>query len=305
MKRIPITLVLFLSLAFTSMGQNNAGINDNNSSPHASAMLDVYSTTKGMLIPRVALDTTTSASPVTSPATSLLIYNTASTKDVTPGYYYWNSTKWVRLTAGSDANKLYNLVTKSANATLLKTENLVLASGDIILTLPAITSSDNGLEIVIKNVGTYTDLIIVKPQATKKIDANDSSMLTRWRSRTYIASGSDWVVREKETRTDNWLDVSASGSFTTIAEVVAFLDLHISGPTVVSIGGGTYTIDATQTIDLPYPVTFEGISYGETTIEAASGVSGTPLFICATECYFKMLIFNAVSNAPGNDAILF
>jgi len=305
MKRLPIILILSLYLCLTVRSQNNVGINDDNSSPKASAMLDVYSTTKGLLIPRIALTVTTTAAPVTSPEASLLVYNTATAGDVTPGYYYWNGSKWVRLTTGTDAKQNYNLVTKSANATLLKTENLVLASGNIILTLPAITSADNGLEIIIKNVGTYTDLITVKPQATKKIDATDSSILSRWRDITYIASGSNWIVREKESRTDNYLEVSATGSFTTIAEVVAFLNLHMSGPTVVSIGGGTYTIAATQTINLPYPVTFVGLSYGESIIEAASGFSGSPMFICATECYFKMLIFNTVSNGTGNDALRF
>ena len=305
MKRLPFILVLLLFLAYTVRSQNNVGINDDNSSPKASAMLDVYSTTKGLLIPRIALTLTTTAAPVTTPEASLLIYNTSTAGDVTPGYYYWNSTKWVRLTAGTDPGKIANIVTKSANATLLKTENLVLASGNITLTLPIVTSTDNGLEIVVKNVGTYTDLITVVPQSGKKIDSTPSASLTRWRGRTFIANGSNWIIKEKETETDNYLDVSATGSFTSIAEVVAFLNSHMSGPTVVSIGGGTYTIDATQTINLPYPVTFVGISFGETMINGTSGVSGSPLFICETECYFKMILFNAVSNTAGNDALHF
>ncbi|MDY0135371.1 MAG: hypothetical protein RBS14_06775, partial [Atribacterota bacterium] len=56
---------------------------------------------KGLLIPRVALTSTSSASPITSPATSLLIYNTATAGDVTPGYYYWNGSAWVRFATGS------------------------------------------------------------------------------------------------------------------------------------------------------------------------------------------------------------
>jgi hypothetical protein len=59
-------------------------------------MLDIKSADKGLLIPRVALTNTNSASPITSPATSLLVYNTATTGDVTPGYYYWDGSKWVR-----------------------------------------------------------------------------------------------------------------------------------------------------------------------------------------------------------------
>jgi hypothetical protein len=304
MKRLPFTFFILMLFAYTAMGQN-VGFNDNNSEPKASAMLDVYSATKGMLIPRITLTSSTTAAPVTSPETSLLIYNTATAGDVTPGYYFWNGTKWVRLVANSDSRLHYNVVKKSANATLLKTENMIVANGDITITLPAVKVEDNGLEICVKNIGTYTDLVIVKPQAGKKIDASDSSILPRWRGRTYLAIDSNWVVQNKDPQPDNLFEVSSTGSFTTIAEVVAFLDAHISASTVVRLGGGTFPVSETQIIDYPYPVTFQGLSYGGATIEAEAGVSGTPLFDCKTECYFKMLNFLTYDDSPGNDAIVF
>ncbi|MDP2234819.1 MAG: hypothetical protein Q8J88_00170 [Bacteroidales bacterium] len=306
MKHLTFTLVLILFLANIGSGQNNVGINDDNSTAKASAMLDIFSSTKGLLIPRMMLTSTTTAAPVTSPEASLMVYNTATTGDVTPGYYYWNGTsKWVRLVASSDPAKNFNAVEKSVSTTLLKTENMVFASGNITLTLPSITSADDGLEIAVKNVGTFTDLIIVVPEAGKLIDVNASSSLTRWHGRTFIARGSNWVIREKEIQTDNNLEVSTIGSFTTIPEVVAFLNVHMAGPTVVILGAGTYPVDATVTINLPYPVTFQGLSYGATTIAATAGVSGSPLFICQTECSFKMIMFTAISNTAGNDALRF
>ncbi len=306
MKRITFTSVLFLLMALRLTGQNNVGINDDNSTAKASAMLDVYSATKGLLIPRIALTSITSVAPVTSPVASLLVYNTATTGDVTPGYYYWNGTsKWVRLVASSDPSNILKTVSKTVSATLLKTENMVFASGDITLTLPIVTTADDGLEIAVKNVGTYTDLISIVPEAGKMIDANAISSLTRWHGRTFIARGSNWIIKEKEIQTDNNLEVSVIGSFTTIPEVVAFLNAHMTAPTVVILGAGTYPIAAAQTINLPYPVTFQGLSFGETSVNAAAGVSGNPMFICQTECYFKMITFNAISNAAGNDAIRF
>lgn len=62
--------------------------------------LDITSANDGLLIPRVALTITTSALPLTLPTTSELVFNTASVSDVTPGYYYWDGAKWVRLAAG-------------------------------------------------------------------------------------------------------------------------------------------------------------------------------------------------------------
>jgi hypothetical protein len=78
----------------------NGATGINNISPDNSAQLDVTATNKGVLVPRVALTATNVAAPVTSPATSLLIYNTASAgsfpNDVYPGYYYWSGTRWRR-----------------------------------------------------------------------------------------------------------------------------------------------------------------------------------------------------------------
>ena len=299
-------MVTLLCMVIKSPAQNNVGINDDNSSPKASAMLDVYSTTKGLLIPRIALTLSTTAAPVTSPEASLLIYNTATAGDVIPGYYYWDSSKWVRLQSTGTGIQKLSTVTKTVSGTIAKTDNMVFASGDITLTLPVVTTTDNGLEISVKNSGTYMDLVLVTgATGSEYIDGSISSSLYKNWGRTYIAKDGNWVRKENVSRADNVFDVSAKSSWTTIAQVVEFLGSHMTGPSVVALGGGTYEINATQTINLPYPVTFLGSSYGETMIKGTAGVSGTPLFTCVTECYFKMLIVTAYSNASGNDAIRF
>lgn len=65
MKRVYISL-LFLVAHLIALTQN-VGISETLITPHSSAILEVRSTNKGILIPRVALTQTTSASPVTSP----------------------------------------------------------------------------------------------------------------------------------------------------------------------------------------------------------------------------------------------
>jgi hypothetical protein len=98
------TLIFLLSLLLFSSGAGaqNVGINNDGSDPDNSAMLDVKSTDKGFLPPRIALTATNSANPVTTPADGLLVYNTAtagaSPNNVVPGYYYWNGTAWIGLT---------------------------------------------------------------------------------------------------------------------------------------------------------------------------------------------------------------
>lgn len=101
MRKYPLTLiVLFFSFSFISFSQNIA-VNESGTVPNASAMLDVNAVDKGLLIPRVALTQTTSNSPIgASIAKSLLVYNTSTVNDVTPGYYYWDGSIWIRAAAG-------------------------------------------------------------------------------------------------------------------------------------------------------------------------------------------------------------
>jgi hypothetical protein len=95
------SLIVLFSLSLTAQ---NVGINPTGVAPDASAMLDVSSTNKGVLIPRVALTLSTSSAPITAPATSLLVYNTATINDVSPGYYYWNGSSWMRFFTGNQSD---------------------------------------------------------------------------------------------------------------------------------------------------------------------------------------------------------
>ena len=93
-----ITTVLLLLVSYFGYSQN-VGINTTGGTPNASAILDVESVDKGLLIPRVDIANLATAAPVTTPATSLLVYNTNATTGI--GYYYWDASKWVNLV---DAN---------------------------------------------------------------------------------------------------------------------------------------------------------------------------------------------------------
>lgn len=95
------SLILFsFFLLISTLGFAQVGINTTD----PKAMLDIESTDSGILIPRVALSSTIVADPVTTPELSELVYNTeiAGTvpHNVTPGFYYWNGNKWVRLDTG-------------------------------------------------------------------------------------------------------------------------------------------------------------------------------------------------------------
>lgn len=77
------------------------------------AALDVTSSTNGILIPQVTLSSTNVAAPVVNPAGGALVigtmvYNSQTTGDVTPGYYYWTGTKWSRFVTNATAGTTLN-----------------------------------------------------------------------------------------------------------------------------------------------------------------------------------------------------
>ena len=98
-KKIIIGSILLAGLAMPMQNleaqTKNVGIGTEN--PDASALLDLnvndasFTTKLGLLIPRVALTATNVAAPITGPANSLLVYNTATAglapNNVVPGFY--------------------------------------------------------------------------------------------------------------------------------------------------------------------------------------------------------------------------
>ena len=96
-----IYLKLFAAILILAANTISAQVGVGTPTPQGA--LDVFSSTDGLLIPRVALNITTTAT-VATPTISELVYNTASVNDVTPGFYYWNGTVWVRLATGAATN---------------------------------------------------------------------------------------------------------------------------------------------------------------------------------------------------------
>jgi len=70
--------------------------------PHASAKLDVTSTNKGFLPPRVSIDSAKDVTSIVNPAEGLLVYNTG-TVGLQAGYYYWNGGSWATIATASSA----------------------------------------------------------------------------------------------------------------------------------------------------------------------------------------------------------
>jgi trimeric autotransporter adhesin len=110
------TLVTFFA---NNIIAQNVGIGT--TTPNASALLDITAANKGLLIPRVALTDVNDIVTIPSPSASLLIYNTATSGiaplNVTPCFYYWNTTVWVPFVTSDNSLKAGWLLGGNNNTT--------------------------------------------------------------------------------------------------------------------------------------------------------------------------------------------
>jgi len=123
---------LVLSIARTQ----GVAINSDGSAPDTSAMLDVKSSNKGVLIPRLALTGLHDSATIHFPKTSLLVYNTATAGGLTPGFYYWNVNTWTTfgsfnyvLQQNLNTNGHYLSGDGANNGILLDTNGIVVVKG--------------------------------------------------------------------------------------------------------------------------------------------------------------------------------
>ncbi len=93
-------LIIALSVIFllnTQLIAQNISVDTTDTLPDPSAMLDIVSANKGLLIPRVSLTGSGDNTTIPNPAISLLVYNTnSSMTSGGVGFWYWNGAQWVR-----------------------------------------------------------------------------------------------------------------------------------------------------------------------------------------------------------------
>jgi hypothetical protein len=97
---VSCSLLFVLVCCFSSVHAQNVAVTDDGLySPDASAMLDVYSTTKGMLVPRV---TTVQRNAIGSPAIGLMVF------DITQNcFYFYTGSGWTHISSGGNTNDIW------------------------------------------------------------------------------------------------------------------------------------------------------------------------------------------------------
>lgn len=121
-----ILMVVSFLLLFNVATAQSVAVNTSGAVANSSSILDISSSNKGMLIPRVALTGTADVATIVSPAASLLIYNTATVSNVVPGFYYWSGSAWTKVVTGTAWSLTGNSATTSATNFIGTTDNVPL-----------------------------------------------------------------------------------------------------------------------------------------------------------------------------------
>ncbi len=192
------TIVLSFLISFGSIAQTQSqklGTNPTNIAP--SAVFEIESTNKGVLFPRVALKSTTNGTdPIASPATGLTVFNTASAgtapNNVTPGYYYWDGSKWVKMAIEVPpvdfAKTVYVNATSPSTATIFDENNPPATNDDALKSDDVNLYIGNNGSTWTFNTSTNTYNTFIVPAATPfnlagtNTDAGNNKTGAIWRS---------------------------------------------------------------------------------------------------------------------------
>lgn len=236
-KRVIIILVsaIFVKIAFSQgIAVNNTGFQAD-----TSAMLDVFSADKGILIPRIALTDTADGITILSPAHSLMVFNTGTGGGLTEGFYYNEGTSvsphWVELVT--------NPVNQSLNLAGNKIINLATCTDDNdaankAYVDAAVAGGGGGGNNVGANISEFT--------VTKSSSITFVNCITTCRNATDNGHN-DWRVPSMDehwwathsgliTPPDGWIDASywttemghSTGSVLTVKEVTPFQQIDLN-----------------------------------------------------------------------------
>lgn len=291
-KKTVLTLIMILSFMLEAFSQVTIG---SGVEPDANALLDLKETgtssTKGLLMPRVALISTDSYTPMQNHIEGMTVYNTAPGIDVTPGFYYNNGSKWIRV----DSSAAW-LISGTEDTSTSKTDNIYhlghITIGKNQVPDPSaildINTSDKGVLLPKVSLTSATDITTIPNPATGLLIYNVGT--TTFPTRGYMFwNGTEWRLINTSTSVAPYATLGCGQATLDPAQVLQG-GVTISGGTILKIpytvgNGGIYngaTIYSTAYPTSDIKATISSGSFQNGSGYLAFNVTGTPLASQAT-----------------------
>jgi trimeric autotransporter adhesin len=154
-------ILLLITITFL-IGKANAQmkLGNNPTATNANALLELETTNKGLLLPRVALTSTSSAAPLSAHVRGMTVFNIVTIGDVTPGIYYSDGTAWVKSSTFA-ASTLWgtsgNIGTNTAANFIGTTDNtdLLFKRNNVKAALLSLSNTFFGVNSLVATTGNY------------------------------------------------------------------------------------------------------------------------------------------------------
>ncbi len=156
MKKRVLPLAIMYLLGNVTYAQIGVGTVE----PHPSAQMEVVSSAKGILIPRIALTGITDVTTVkTGNVNSLLVFNTTDNELIKAGYYYWLNNQWIKLVSADQVSSFKNTI--NVSLAVVKNELVLTDSDENEVKLPwnikeLVKTNETETTIIYNGDGTYT-----------------------------------------------------------------------------------------------------------------------------------------------------
>ncbi|UPT71102.1 MAG: hypothetical protein M0D53_01400 [Flavobacterium sp. JAD_PAG50586_2] len=276
--------ILSLALTFTVGIRAQVGIGTTN--PDPSSILELSSSSKGFLMTRVALQSTTDATTVLAPATGLLVYNTAAQNDILPGFYYWDSSwKPLQSSSGSGTSWLLSGNTVS-NSHFLGSVNYAPLNLKVNNTLAGRIHPNGGIALGINAAANDSNSVAIGSGATATANVDATAL-----GLAAVAGGyrSTAIGYSANASSNNTLAAGYSASASGFQSLALGMNASATQNNTSAVG---YTASATA---------YQAAAFG--TEAAASGQSATAIGYQATATQANSIILGSSSNAANKVGI--
>ena len=319
-KILAVSFIAVILCSSTSLAQNN-NIGIGTFTPDASAMLEILSNDKGLLVPRM---TATERMAIPTPANALLVYDTDSTCFF---YYKLPTTEWINLCNAftemdADTTNELQQLSLSGDTIFISNGNYIVLPGISSLTHAIVgtypitntsytsaasggyVASDGGSSITARGICWS---LIPSPTITDSITSNGTGTGFYSSALTGLTLGSTYYVRAYATNAEG-TSYGNEINFTTLDTLAALTTSEVTAITTTTAStGGTISLDGGAAVTArgvcwstsPNPTTADSVTTDGT--GTGSFTSSLTSLTGGASYYVRAYATNGVGTSYGNE----